>query len=224
MTAASNDRDRTVRRLSGRQITGIALVACLSVGLAPAAAVTASKVVIKDGHSGAVAKVTKKGALAVSAHDAVTGAAQRVDRQGRASVGDGGGSLTVDGSVGSSAPASAWHGQAELTANGGSDDVLGPVAGDVEVTSISLATFAGQHKIELFGRLVDASVTTGCTVHGGVDTSLWRGVATTGTTSITFPTPIALRHGTDTKACLYVQGTFATQVQTILVDATGYQD
>jgi hypothetical protein len=147
----------------------------------------------------------------------------KVDASGRLSVGDGGGPLSVDGTVTSraAAPASPWSASSDI-ANGGKY-IAGPTTGSINITSLSLSTDAPVGDgvpVVLWGKQVPSSATT-CN-NALTAATLWvlrdlgDGVTPL---SFSFPTPLSWKAPANTKACLFASA--GTAVATT-INAVGF--
>jgi hypothetical protein len=135
----------------------------------------------------------------------------KVSSDGKLAVGDGSGTLTVDGSVESRSapPRFSMHvaGDIDFDSPGPPVPIAGPSLVPINVTSLSVSTDAASGegiRVHLEGRHVPKSATTcsGATF----DQTLWEiRDAGDGTTpvSFTFPTPLQWKPPADTKACLF---------------------
>jgi hypothetical protein len=138
----------------------------------------------------------------------------KVDSGGKLLVGDGGGPLSVDGTVASrpAAPGSPWHASQQIQNSG--TFIAGPSALPINVTSLSISTDAASGSgisVFLIAYHVPSSATS-CDVPGLVfDATLWQlRDAGDGVTPLSFTFPTALQFKApgapgNTKACLAAQ-------------------
>ena len=166
-------------------LAGVGLASLLSPLVGTALATVGSTVNISD-HSGSAffAKVSSDGKLA---------------------VGDGGGPLSVDGTVTDrpAAPATPWRASEDIQ-NG--KFIAGPSVVPINVTSLSISTDASSgSQLHVYLRAYHVpSSSTGCD-NASFDATLWHiRDAGDGVTpvSFTFPTPLQYKPPANTKACL----------------------
>jgi hypothetical protein len=175
-------------------------------------------------HSSYKARVTSKGGLAVTNQDGATGVRAKVDRSGRAVVGDGSGALTVDGSVRVYAPAATWHFANE---NGDfSFDLTAPRADAVNLTSLFVSGDSSTQSafLAVEAATVPASTRTGCQAAATSSKLLWQGAVggpagAKTPISISFPTPLTSRPAAGKKTCLWA---FLNHSGNATFDASGY--
>jgi hypothetical protein len=147
----------------------------------------------------------------------------KVDASGKLYVGDGSGPLSVDGTVSGrpAAPASPWS--ASVNINSGLVALVGPSSLPINVTSLSISTYAPSGSsvgVYLYGAHVPTSYTN-C-ANAASDGLLWRiydvgdGVTPI---SFNFPTPLQWKAPANTKACLLAQA--GTTYQTAM-NAVGF--
>jgi hypothetical protein len=139
----------------------------------------------------------------------------KVSSDGKLSVGDGAGPLSVDGTVVGrpAAPASPWRASEDIQDHEGLGKLIaGPSSSPINVTSLSFSTDAPSgNNVQVFlsGYHVSSSATS-CTSSPTFDGILWHirdiGDGTT-PVSFTFPTPLQWKAPANTKACLFATTT-----------------
>jgi hypothetical protein len=149
----------------------------------------------------------------------------KVDSNGKLAVGDGGGPLSVDGTVASrpAAPASPWRASVIINGNFPGVRIAGPSAVPINVTSLSVSTDAASGSSDdaaLNGFHVPSSATS-CS--GAIfDDVLW-GIQAMGDgvtpLSFSFPTPLQFKPPANTKACVYA---FTSNAVNTRLNAVGF--
>jgi hypothetical protein len=182
------------RRLTGRQLTIIAVALCAAVVLAPAGAIAAGSLVkVTDGKD--TAQVTRKGALV---------------------VGDPAGPLTVDGATRTQAPRSTLSATGE--AGLGTPLVIGPTKSVVNLTSLTVSdSFLATGGNSGYAKVEAVSVPLAATSCGsnlpGSGKVVWQSLAVvpSSTLVVTFPTPLQLRANAGSKLCVVAYSEFAAR-------------
>jgi hypothetical protein len=193
------------QRLSGRQITTVVVAVCVAVIAFPVGvlAATGSLVNITD----PVHKSNKA----------------RVDNGGRLYVGDGGGSLTVDGTVNGRpvAPARTWSNVAAFN-NFDNSVLVGPTASAIDLSGVSATLGGASNTTSVSFYIAAKKTTTDC------DTSppaliLWDGYINSSTTiAAALPTPIRWQPPSGSKGCLFVVAGPINNGATLVVNASGF--
>jgi hypothetical protein len=153
----------------------------------------------------------------------------KVSSDGKLSVGDGAGPLSVDGTVMDrpAAPASPWHWSGEADSGSASDGfIAGPSASPINITSLSLSTNSPSGDglaVVLWGYHVPKNATDCSAAFADTTaTILWEiddlGDGATPFT-FTFPTPLQFKAPANTKACVEAR---TNRADVTTVNAVGF--
>jgi hypothetical protein len=210
---------RTRQRRNGRglgpftsgHLTIIVVTVLIVVAFPFAAfAVTGSNVFVTDATSGVRAKVDSKQNLQSAIHDATSGVGAKVDASGKLTVGDGSGSLTVDGTVNDrpALPSKPIVILPQIASSSGTT-IYGPVSKPFAIGSLTLTEGCGN-----LGFFFLYSVTS----PGGTAHLETVAVPALQTVQLTFPIPLVTTPPAGGTASLQAQG-----ADCVIVSGVGYQ-
>ena len=139
--------------------------------------------------------------------DATTGIHAKVDSAGQMLVGDGTGSLTVDGTTSGRPlpPGSPFFFSEDFAKLG--TFVFGPTANTIDITSMTVAVTENQGAGDVLLFAVQQPGTATSCNSGGFMQTYWHGRALTpGNLVVSFPTPLQIRTPAGMKQCIIVAG------------------
>jgi hypothetical protein len=157
----------------------------------------------------------------VAIEDPVTGVKASVDATHKVLVGDGSGSLTVDGSLTARPypPASPWRASEDLGGSTAFKPIAGPSSSAINLTAIAATNKIGSAAdLRLLAYAVAGTATAcGTTTYLGTIWHIYPPANTTFTQA--FPTPMQVRPPTGQKVCLYASD---WSTDNLILNASGF--